>query len=158
MPNVSLSQCFNLHHHTDNGGPAIGWKVYTYSSRTTTKIDSYSDPAGTAKHTNPIVLDSRGEYPGQGLYLSDGVAYTLELCRPDGTSVATVDDVHSANTSHAIAVTLPPKTVYANNTEITQGAFSVPLSDVVNDESINNVASIKAVKTEAEKKLNNSGS
>ena len=54
---------------------------------------SYSDPEGTIPHTQPIILTSRGEYPGMGLYLINDEAYTLELRDLGGVVVKTVNDV-----------------------------------------------------------------
>jgi hypothetical protein len=45
----------------DNGGPASGWLLYTYEPGTSTNKTAYQDSAGTTPHTNPIVLDARGE-------------------------------------------------------------------------------------------------
>ena len=44
-----------------NGAPLAGGFVYHYAPGTNTPVDTYKDQAGTAKNTNPIGLDSRGQ-------------------------------------------------------------------------------------------------
>ena len=48
-----------------NGDPLVGGKLYTYECGTTTNRATYPTSAdaeaGTNAHTNPIILDSRGE-------------------------------------------------------------------------------------------------
>lgn len=46
---------------TNAGAPAFGCLLYTYESGTTTPKLTYQDKAGTVPHTNPIVLDAKGE-------------------------------------------------------------------------------------------------
>lgn len=46
---------------TNNGVPAAGCLLYTYEAGTTTPKATYTDAAGTIPHTNPIVLDAKGE-------------------------------------------------------------------------------------------------
>ena len=43
------------------GNPLSGGKVYFYEAGTSTLKDTYSDPEGTIKNSNPVILDSRGE-------------------------------------------------------------------------------------------------
>ena len=43
------------------GNPLSGGKVYFYVAGTSTLKDTYSDPEGTTKNSNPVILDSRGE-------------------------------------------------------------------------------------------------
>lgn len=47
---------------TNNGDPAVGYKLYTYEPGTAFSVlkTTYSDDAGTP-NTNPIVMDARGE-------------------------------------------------------------------------------------------------
>lgn len=84
--------CFQ-HFHDGNGFPAIGWKIYTFESNTTDPIKSYLDDSGIGEHTNPIILDERGEYPGQGLFLIKGQSYTLELRDANDVPIKTKNNV-----------------------------------------------------------------
>lgn len=44
----------------DTGVPAVGWKITTYESGTTTPLTTYSDPDLGTENENPIVTDSDG--------------------------------------------------------------------------------------------------
>jgi len=44
-----------------DGTPAAGWQMFTYEAGTSTKKDTYTDVAQSSTHTNPIILDSKGE-------------------------------------------------------------------------------------------------
>ncbi len=46
---------------TNAGVPAAGCLLYTYEAGTTTPKATYTDAAGLVPHTNPIVLDAKGE-------------------------------------------------------------------------------------------------
>lgn len=46
---------------TNNGVPAAGCLLYTYEAGTSTPKAAYTDAAGLVPHTNPIVLDAKGE-------------------------------------------------------------------------------------------------
>ena len=93
MENVTLAPDWAQHFHDNNGNPASGWFVYVFESSTEDYKESYSDPDGTVLHTQPIVLNGRGEFPGQGLYLKNNEAYTLELRDSDDVSIRTVDKI-----------------------------------------------------------------
>lgn len=60
-----------------NGGETLsGGKLYTYLSGTTTPYPTYTTAAGDVEHTNPIILDSRGE---ASIYLDQTVQYRYDL-------------------------------------------------------------------------------
>lgn len=46
--------------------PAAGAQLFVYQVGTTTKQNSYTDPSASTARTNPIVLDSGGNIPGNG--------------------------------------------------------------------------------------------
>ena len=46
-----------------SGNPYSGGKLYLDDAGTSTNRTSYKDNAGSAAHTNPIVLDSSGRIP-----------------------------------------------------------------------------------------------
>jgi hypothetical protein len=46
---------------TATGTPAVGYKVYTYISGTSTPKATYTTSAASVANSNPVVLDSRGE-------------------------------------------------------------------------------------------------
>jgi hypothetical protein len=46
--------------------PAAGALLFCYQAGTSTKMDTYTDPTASTARTNPIVLDSGGNVPGNG--------------------------------------------------------------------------------------------
>lgn len=66
----------------NDGTPAAGGKLYTYAAGTTTPKVTYSDEAGTAQNTNPIVLDAKGE----AVIYWNG-AYKVDLLQADDQQV-----------------------------------------------------------------------
>jgi len=67
-----------------NGKPAVGYKLFTYAEGTTTKFDVFTDIGGTAKHTNPIILNAMG-FPPSPLFLDIVRRYKFVLTGPDDT-------------------------------------------------------------------------
>lgn len=62
----------------NNGSFLRGGLIWTYAAGTTTPLATYTGPdAGTA-HTNPIVLNARGEVGGE-IWLDEGQAYKMVL-------------------------------------------------------------------------------
>lgn len=61
----------------NNGDPAVGHLLFSYVAGTTTLTSTYSDSAGTAANTNPIVLDAAGR---ASIYLDPTVSYKFKLC------------------------------------------------------------------------------
>ena len=159
MATVSISPDFNLHHHDNNGNPASGWLVYTFESRTENLKESYSEPTGSIKHRNPIVLDSRGEYPGEGLYLISGEAYTLELRTPADVPVRTANSVFGGGSGSGgtSTVVLPPHTAYANELESTYDAHPVEIVETLVGKDASLIVSVGAVQEGLDTKLGNTG-
>jgi len=67
--------------HIDlNGDPYDGAKLFCYAANTTTKVTLTKDQAGLSNHTNPIILNSRGEP-------ADGVGVTYPMWQSGGQTV-----------------------------------------------------------------------
>lgn len=80
-----------------NGKPAVGYKLFTYAEGTTTKVDTYTNIDGTAKHTNPIILNAMG-FPPAPIFLDILKRYKIVLANPTDTdpptsSLYTVDGI-----------------------------------------------------------------
>lgn len=111
----------------NNGNLAVGFKLYTYTTNTTTPLATYTDAALTTPNANPIILDSRGEcviYLQDALYryvlkdasdatiwTRDGIASPLYQGALGGTSPIIVANVAALNTltgmsNDALATTL----------------------------------------------------
>lgn len=78
----------------NNGLPAVGYKLFTYSAGTTNKLATFSDVGLLTPNTNPIVLDASGRCL---VYLSAS-SYKFVMAPPTDTDpptvpIWTVDDV-----------------------------------------------------------------
>src|SRR6185436_3131192 len=77
---VKLSPVFQEAQLDSNGNPWVGAQLFTYTGGSSVKQTTYQDTVGTA-HTNPIVLNSRGEPPAP-IWLTTGVNYKFVLTSP----------------------------------------------------------------------------
>jgi len=98
---VKISPLFNDAQLDASGNPATGYKLFTYTSGSSTKQTVYQDSAGVTQHTNPIVLNSRGEPPAL-IWLTAGVSYKFVFTSPTDTDppvspIRTVDVVTGVN-------------------------------------------------------------
>ena len=97
MPTVEpLFKIDKPHFHTSGGQLAVGFRIYTYLSGTDTPVQVYSDPSGATQYQNPIVLNSRGEPDGQGIYADPDISYKVVLKTPDDAVVWSMDGVKCA--------------------------------------------------------------
>lgn len=161
MPTVSTMPFIKPHFHNNAGSPANGYKLYTYDSTTNDAIPLYKDPAGTIEYTNPILLNSRGEPDGMGLYLDNTKVYKMILKTENDTPVWTTNGVVGVNgngSGSVPVISLPCMTVYGNVTENNAPATAVPIAT---GDSIfpadTDIASVDYVASIASTKLNNSG-
>jgi hypothetical protein len=78
----------------DNSGLQLnGGLVYTYEGGTTTNRAAYTSSTGGTAHANPIVLDSSGRPPGDGIWFTKGVAYKVVVKTSAGVTLETVDNL-----------------------------------------------------------------
>ena len=154
---VSLAPNWAEHFHKTNGELAAGYKVYVFESRTEDYKASYSDPEGQELHSQPIMLNSRGEYPGMGLYLLDGEAYTLELRTDAGVTLKTAHDVVSINTAASAKIVLPAHTVYGNTSAGSTAGFPVAIASSISGAEDDSLPDVAAINEALESYLPNSG-
>lgn len=69
--------------YTNAGQPAAGYLLYTYAAGTMTPKNTFTDSAGVTPHTNPLVLDAKGE----AVIHWDTGAYRVDLRSPVGVQV-----------------------------------------------------------------------
>lgn len=74
----------------DDNSPAVGWKVYSYASGTTTPQSTYTDQAGAAANTNPVILDGSGE---ASIWLDPSLAYRIILTDENDAYQRTVEGI-----------------------------------------------------------------
>lgn len=98
---VKISPLFNDAQLDSSGNPASGYKLFTYTASSSTKQTTYQDSAAGSSHTNPIVLNSRGEPPAP-IWLTAGVAYKFVFTSPTDTdppvsAIRSIDNVSGVN-------------------------------------------------------------
>ncbi len=96
----------------DSGNPLSAGLVYTYVTGTTTNKTSYKNQAESAQHTNPIVLDSSGRPPANGIWLNG--AYKLVI--KDSTATTTYHTLDALNAYNTVDWTGLTATVTDLNT------------------------------------------
>ena len=70
-----------FHQFSDsNGNPASGYRLFSYSAGTTTKLNTYADSAGGTAQSNPITLDAAGR-PASPIFLGP-YSYKFVLAPP----------------------------------------------------------------------------
>jgi len=94
-----LSPVFNEQTFDANGDPLVGGKVYTYAAGTSTPLQTYTTQNGVVTHSNPIVLDVRGEPPAPIWLLGSGQEYKFQLHDANDNLIRTIDDVGGINDS-----------------------------------------------------------
>ncbi len=156
MANVSLAPDWGQHFHDNNGYPATGWRVYVFESNTEDYKASYSDSNGTTLNTQPIILNSRGEY-GEGLFLVDGEAYTLELREPGGSVVKTVNNIIVGAGGGDAEIILPAQTVLGNISGGQTAGYPVTIESDLSTGQDDNIPNVGAVNLALDDYLPNSG-
>lgn len=103
MADYFLSPVFNEATFNDDGAPGSGWTLTTYLAGTTTPATVYKDNLGSASHTNPIVLNTRGEPPAPIWIVSpQSIKFVLEDSL--GVTIRTIDDVSGVNDAVDLSV------------------------------------------------------
>lgn len=109
----------------DNGDPAVGWKLLTYETGTTTPKATYTAADGLTPNSNPIILDARGEatvFLGAGQYRfrlttdADVLKWTQDgisaITQSAGTGILVAADgeisINEASASNAYSFTNSP--------------------------------------------------
>lgn len=78
-------------HTLPDGTPAVGYKLYSYLSGTTTPEVTYTDQTEGAANANPTILDGNGE---ASVWLKPTTAYKLVLKTDADVTVWTVDAIN----------------------------------------------------------------
>lgn len=77
----------------NNGDPAVGYKLHTYETGTTTNKETYTDSDGAVPNANPVIFDARGEIT---LYLIPGELYRIVLKTDADVTIWTQDGVSAS--------------------------------------------------------------
>lgn len=97
-----------------NGNPYSGALLFVYSEGSSTKVTTTKDQAGTSNHTNPIVLNTRGEPAdgagaAQAIWQTGGTGVKLVLAPSTDTDpplspIASWDNIDGVNDTAAVGV------------------------------------------------------
>lgn len=74
----------------DASAIGVGWQLSFYTANTTTRIDTYTTPAGSTKNTNPVLSDAEGRFPA--IWIDDDQSIKWVLADADGTVIMSLDD------------------------------------------------------------------
>lgn len=85
-----------------------GYKIHTYAGGTSTPLAAYTSSTGGTAHANPIILDSAGRPPGDGIWLTVGTAYKITISTAADVVLETVDNVTVSSGSAAAVTTRIP--------------------------------------------------
>lgn len=86
-----------------NGAPVSGAKLYFYQTGTTTPITVYQDSDKDTAHTNPVIADSKGQFPP--IYV-DSATYKIVLKDASDVTIQTVDPVNAGGVGGVEAGTM----------------------------------------------------
>lgn len=100
---MTVKLAFNgLPRFEDSSGNALnGGQLFTYAAGSSTKQTTYQDSGALSQHSNPIVLNSRGEPPA-AIWLTAGSSYKFVLAPatdsdPPASPIWTVDNITGIN-------------------------------------------------------------
>lgn len=127
---TKLSPIFQDAQLDANGNPAVGGKIFTYAAGSSSKLAAYQDEAGSVAHSNPIILNSRGEPPAP-IRLSDQLEYKLVYAPagdsdPPSSPIRTIDDVRGVNETQSASTPDEWLASGLSPTFLTSNSFSVP--------------------------------
>ena len=93
---VKISPILNDAQLSGNGIPLSGGLLYWYQTLTSSPLTVYQDLAGAIPHSNPIVLNTRGEPPSP-IWLTAGQTYTAILKDSLGNTIRQIDNISGVN-------------------------------------------------------------
>lgn len=82
----------------NNGAFLVNGRILTRLAGTSTNYPTRTDSTGANSHTNPILLNTRGEPPNE-IWLDDGIAYDLYLQDSNGNTIRTYENIRGVNDS-----------------------------------------------------------
>lgn len=109
---------------SDAGDPLAGGKLYTYIAGTTTPQTTYTDQTGATAHTNPIILNARGE---ASVWLGTG-SYKFLLKTSLDVTIWTIDNI--AGSGSNISPTFSGTATFSGDVVV---AGATTLGDTAND-------------------------
>lgn len=117
---VNFSPFGNTQIVDENGAPAVGWKINTYTAGSSSPLTTYTSSDGITPQSNPIILNALG-FPTLGqIWLTEGLMYKFQVTDENDVVKYTVDNVSGINdtastTSQWIASGVIPTYISANS-------------------------------------------
>ena len=110
---------------TSTGIPLVGGKLYTYLASSTTPATVYQDDAGGSSHTNPIILNARGEPPAP-IWINGGQSIKFALHDAADVPIRTIDDATGVGDPAGITNTVSEWTTFSYApTYVSASSFTV---------------------------------
>ncbi|MGI0034329.1 MAG: hypothetical protein ACRD98_00475 [Nitrososphaera sp.] len=106
---AKLSPIFQDAQLDGNGNPMRDGRLFTWLAGSFTKRTVFKDSAELANHTNPIILNVRGE-PASPIYLDEGISYRFGLAAandfsdPPSALIRDIDVVQGVNDTGVITI------------------------------------------------------
>lgn len=136
---------------TDTGSPLTGGKLYSYIAGTTTPQTTFTNPAGSVAHTNPIILNAAGRVATGEIWITSGVIYKFVLYTSTDVLIASWDNLTGINgtgiATNAVFVEYDPASAGAVTTTVQaklRESVSVTDYGAVGDGVTDNYAAIMA--------------
>lgn len=119
----NLSPVYQGPQLTNSGALLVGGKIYWYLAGTSTPVTVYQNAAGSAAHTQPIILDARGEAPAP-IYLASGQKYKAVLQDSTGSQLQVIDNIIGVGDTAFASTSLPSLIIDStgNGARLFQGA------------------------------------
>lgn len=119
----NLSPVYQGPQFTNAGALLVGGKIYWYLAGTSTPATVYQNASGSASHTQPIILDARGEAPAP-IYLASGQKYKAILQDSSGSQLQVIDNIIGVGDSGFSTTTVGSLTINGsgNGAKLYQGA------------------------------------
>lgn len=111
------------------GVPGAGYKLYFYTTLTSTPLDTFSDDLLTVPNTNPVVADSTGTW---GAIFLSGTDYKVVLTTSSGAVIATADPVHGGLPASVLVGPVGIDMTPVNELDITQTANAASIAQIQN--------------------------
>lgn len=119
----NLSPVYQEPQLTNSGALLVGGKIYWYLAGTSTPVTVYQNASGSAAHTQPIILDARGEAPAP-IYLASGQKYKAVLQDSTGSQLQVIDNIIGVGDTGFSSTTVGQITINGsgNGAKLYQGA------------------------------------
>lgn len=104
---MAVATIDSIEQFLNNSGALLnGGLIYTYEAGpTVTPLATYNSKTGGVAHANPIVLDSAGRPPGDGIWYTTGVGYYIVIKTSAGVTLYDKDGLVAGTGGAAASVT-----------------------------------------------------